>query len=220
MIAHESAKSHTQDSISRRLNENRPKRLAGRPLSRLPAPTPEEIRDCRLRANLSQAQACEIVGISEVMTWSKYETRRTDGEPKGKIDPIRWEFLLLMLGMHPGLIAIPRLGVKQPQATTAQRRRGPSAPSDKNVTFAIEELQHRNWNALEGGRFITLTAACAAVCAMDECLHIHKKRIQKFIDGEPIKAIHHAPRRNPTLYPIKKFSAARYPTPIPVKHRA
>lgn len=218
MIANKTHKTNIQAQDQGGPSGKRPKRTAGRPVPRLPAPTPEEIRDARLRANLSQVQACELVGISEVMTWSKYESRREDGEPKSRIDPIRWAHFLLMIGLHPGLVLIPRLGVEKPQATTAQRRRGPSLP-DKDVSFAIEQLHHGYWSCVDGDRFTTLTAACAAIHAMDECFRIKKKRVRRYLDGDPAQVIAHSPRKHPFHSQPKRYSAARYPTPYPIKRR-
>lgn len=215
MIDHKTQNEYTS-SRSRRHGEKKPKSSAGRPLLRLPAPTPEEIREARLKANLSQGQACKLVGISEVMTWSNYERRAANGDPKGKIDPMRWAAFLVLTGQHPGFVLIPRLGVELPKSTTAMRRRGPAIP-EQDVTFVVEHLKRGLWEPVEGKPFSTLTAACSAIDAMEECLNIKKKRIKRYLNGEPDQVVSHPSKRHKHL---QHRSAARaYPSSLPFRRR-
>lgn len=150
----------------------------------LPLPTPEEIRDSRLRVNLSQAQACQIVGFREVMTWSNCERRRSDGTPIATMDPLRWFVFCLITGQHPAFVLAPRLGARLPEAVTAMRRRGP-APAETEPSFVIEQGQQRTqWAAVEGAVFATLPAARAALEAIENARHLGPLRVTRYLNDQ------------------------------------
>lgn len=152
---------------------------------RLPVPTPEEVKDGRMRANLSQGQACEIVGFREVMSWSNCERRAPDGTPKATMDPLRWFVFRIATGQHPAFVLAPRLGAPIPEATTALRRRS-SASADVAVTYVIEQRRrgHR-WAALEGAPFLSVTAARAAVEALQGAQGMGPLRVTRYADDAP-----------------------------------
>lgn len=68
----------------------------------IPNPTPGEIAAARQAAGLSQAQAAELVGLSDKARWSEYE--RGARSP----DAARWALFLLATGQHPTLQVCPR----------------------------------------------------------------------------------------------------------------
>lgn len=71
-------------------------------LQQLPDPTPQVVLAARQAAGLSQAQAAELVGLSDKARWSEYE--RGSRSP----DAARWALFLLATGQHPTLQACPR----------------------------------------------------------------------------------------------------------------
>lgn len=156
---------------------------------RLPVPTPEEVKDGRLRANLSQIQACDVVGIKEVMTWSNCERRKADGTPIARMDPVRWAYFRLKTGQHPEFVMVPRMGVSLPKATTALRRRGPSLP-DTDVSFALQQHHRRHWVLLQGGSYTTLSGACAATEAVQRMRGVGRLRIVRYLNDEPDQVVH------------------------------
>jgi hypothetical protein len=58
-------------------------------------PTPEEIREARLRAGLSQADAAALAGLGAQQRWAEYEAGQH------QMDASRWLLFLLLLGLHP-----------------------------------------------------------------------------------------------------------------------
>lgn len=74
-------------------------------LSELPAPTPEQLKDLRKAADLTQRQAAELVGLGDHMRWSEFERGLTT------ISAERWALFLLAVDRHPRLrIAVRRRG--------------------------------------------------------------------------------------------------------------
>jgi DNA-binding transcriptional regulator YiaG len=61
----------------------------------MPPPSPEEIVRVRQEAELTQARAAEVAGVSSQVRWAEYETgvRR----PHWAL----WELFLLRIGRHP-----------------------------------------------------------------------------------------------------------------------
>ena len=57
--------------------------------------TPAHIKAARKAANLTQAQAAEIAGLSARQRWIEYE--KGDFKPS----PQTWELFLLRTGQHP-----------------------------------------------------------------------------------------------------------------------
>jgi hypothetical protein len=166
------------------------KRLSGRPSFNWSIPEPEEVKEVRLKANLSQREACNLSGIKEVMTWSNCETRRADGTPKARMDPIRWEYFLLIVGQHSKFVILPRLGVEQPREAAALTRKGPSLPGE-NITFAVESRTSEDeWRLVEGGQFTALTAACVAIDTMVACRNLNELRVSRYSGGDFVMAVH------------------------------
>ncbi|WP_051241962.1 helix-turn-helix domain-containing protein [Azohydromonas australica] len=63
----------------------------------LPQPTPLQIQQARLNAELTHRKAAEIAGLSDAQAWSKYEN-----PDSGKTIPVwRWEWFLVQTGQHP-----------------------------------------------------------------------------------------------------------------------
>jgi hypothetical protein len=60
-------------------------------------PTPEMIIAAREATGLSQSAAAEHAGLSHYQRWADYEKGRRP------IDPIRWQWFLLQVGLHPKL---------------------------------------------------------------------------------------------------------------------
>jgi DNA-binding XRE family transcriptional regulator len=65
-------------------------------------PTPEQIKEARMRAGHTQEQAASMVYLSGKYRWSEYERGAC------KMDPARWALYLLLTGQHPTLIVTPR----------------------------------------------------------------------------------------------------------------
>lgn len=193
-----------------RQSYDEPKIFTGRTLKLLlPVPEPEEVRDMRLRANLSQAQACAIVGIKEVMTWSNCERRRLNKNPIARMDPIKWAYFLMETGQHPGFVLLPRNGVEFPKSTNAQRRRGASPP-EIDISFTVEHFQRRQWEPINGYPFSTMAGACAAVNAIDRYAKLGSRvRIRRYLDGEPEKVI-----SNTTPSQVKQRFSLRQVPPL------
>ena len=64
---------------------------------RLTDPDAELVKAARLKAGLSQPEAAEIIGLQSFQRWSEIE------RGVRPIDPIRWQWFLLMNGLHPKL---------------------------------------------------------------------------------------------------------------------
>jgi hypothetical protein len=65
-------------------------------------PTAEKVRALRLRADLTQGQAAELVGLGAPARWCDYEAGRN------QIDWIRWLVFLLLTNQHPTHRLTPR----------------------------------------------------------------------------------------------------------------
>lgn len=65
----------------------------------LPQPTPENIRRARDGADLTQADAAELVHLGSAKRWSEYERGAQ------AIDVARWELFLIKTGQHPTIEA-------------------------------------------------------------------------------------------------------------------
>ena len=73
-------------------------------IDRLPQPTPEDIRQAREQAGLTQKQAAELVSTAQTAgykTWAGYET--TEGINRREIPRGIWELFLLLTDQHPFL---------------------------------------------------------------------------------------------------------------------
>jgi hypothetical protein len=67
---------------------------------RITQPTPDEIRQVRLRARLTQKQAAMLVGSGREQTWGGYEA--PVGASHHTPIPLQtWETFLLLVGQHP-----------------------------------------------------------------------------------------------------------------------
>lgn len=154
-----------------------------------------------MTADLSQGQACDLTYLKEVMSWSNCETRKDNGETKGKIDPMRWEFFLLKIGMHPGWILVPRCDVDMPKRRIRRNRAKPNP----DVFFAIEYLSacalngpsDEYWLKVPGHPFTTLTAACSALDLFKACQVACPVRIARYIQGKFDCVIDHTDSDDP-----------------------
>ena len=61
----------------------------------LAAPTPDNLRALREHFGLTQIRIAELAGLKGALRWSDYECGRRN------MDVIRWELLLIKLGIHP-----------------------------------------------------------------------------------------------------------------------
>lgn len=68
----------------------------------LPEPTPERLKMARELAGLTQTKIAEIAGLKAWQRWQEYEAG------KHKMDPARWELLLLRLDQHPTMRLVKR----------------------------------------------------------------------------------------------------------------
>lgn len=72
---------------------------------RLAQPSPVEIKEARLRANLTQAQALSLVSYTpgtSYRTWQSYEV--AEGQKEHRSIPLAtWELFLLLTQQHPTL---------------------------------------------------------------------------------------------------------------------
>lgn len=69
---------------------------------RIAQPTPDQVREARERAGLTQTQAAELVSSAEkaaYKTWSGYE--KQEGGNKRNISLATWELFLLLTDQHP-----------------------------------------------------------------------------------------------------------------------
>lgn len=77
---------------------------------RVTAPTPEQIRQARKAAQLTQAQAAQLVSPAQCQpyrTWQGYEVAL--GAKGHRAIPLAtWELFLLLTDQHPTLQAMPR----------------------------------------------------------------------------------------------------------------
>lgn len=60
------------------------------------APDPAMIRAARIAAELTQAEAAELVHLGSATRWSEYERGAQ------AMDAARWELFLIKIGAHPG----------------------------------------------------------------------------------------------------------------------
>lgn len=58
-------------------------------------PDAELLKAAREKAKLTQQQAAEKAGLDKQQRWGEYERGIRN------IDPVRWEFFLLQVGLHP-----------------------------------------------------------------------------------------------------------------------
>lgn len=77
---------------------------------RVTQPSPEEVRQARLSAKLTQAEAARLVSPAQERadrTWQSYES---DAGKKGHraIPLATWELFLLLTGQHPSLQLISK----------------------------------------------------------------------------------------------------------------
>jgi hypothetical protein len=65
-------------------------------------PTPEQVREARMRAGLTQSQAATLVHRKELKRWSEWElgVRR--------MQPDTWELFLLLTNQHPTKTVVPK----------------------------------------------------------------------------------------------------------------
>lgn len=61
----------------------------------LAVPTPEEVKAAREAAGLSQAQAAELVGLSNRQRWAEVE------RGQHRMHPAAWELFCIKIGGHP-----------------------------------------------------------------------------------------------------------------------
>lgn len=77
---------------------------------RISPPIPDEVRQARRAAGLTQAQAAQLVAVSHERaerTWQNYEA--AVGKAAHRDIPLAaWELFLLMTGQHPTLKVQPR----------------------------------------------------------------------------------------------------------------
>ena len=71
---------------------------------RISSPTPQDVREARAAAGLTQAQAAALVspakGKSSYRAWQVYEVEV--GQPDHRTIPLpTWELFLLLTGQHP-----------------------------------------------------------------------------------------------------------------------
>ena len=71
---------------------------------RISSPTPQDVREARAAAGLTQAQAAALVspakGKSSYRAWQVYEVEV--GQPDHRAIPLpTWELFLLLTGQHP-----------------------------------------------------------------------------------------------------------------------
>lgn len=74
-------------------------------LDRISQPTPEEVRDARKKAGLSQTEAAALVSRAEkagYRTWLGWELP-SDKDNSREIPLATWELFLLLVGQHPTL---------------------------------------------------------------------------------------------------------------------
>ncbi len=80
-------------------------------IERITQPTPEEVRQARENASLTQSQAAEMVSpakLAAYKTWAGYETAR--GQKNHRAIPLStWELFLLLINQHPSF----KLGKKR-----------------------------------------------------------------------------------------------------------
>lgn len=74
-------------------------------IERVTPPAPDDVRQARERANLTQAQAAELVSTAKTApykTWAGYET--PEGQQNHRAIPLStWELFLLLTNQHPFL---------------------------------------------------------------------------------------------------------------------
>lgn len=61
------------------------------------SPTPEQVKQARLKAGLKLREAADLLGLANEQVWNKYENgTRT-------MDPRSYALFLLLTGQHPSL---------------------------------------------------------------------------------------------------------------------
>lgn len=74
-------------------------------IERVSQPTPEEVRQTRENASLTQSQAAELVSpakLAAYKTWAGYETPEEHRNHRS-IPLATWELFLLLTNQHPSL---------------------------------------------------------------------------------------------------------------------
>jgi len=71
-------------------------------------PSPDDVRSARAAAALTQADCARIALLSGPPRWCEYETGAR------RIDATRWQYFLLMTGLHPDFECRARGGEKKP----------------------------------------------------------------------------------------------------------
>lgn len=93
---------------------------------RLAPPSSEEVREARLRAGLTQAQALGLVSYdpsTSYRTWQSYEVPEGRKEHRA-IPSATWELFLLLTGQHP-FLTVSHVQ-KATQSPTSSRRPEPT----------------------------------------------------------------------------------------------
>lgn len=74
-------------------------------VERVDQPAPDDVRQAREKAALTQAQAAELVSTAKTTpykTWAGYET--PEGQRNHRAIPLStWELFLLLINQHPSL---------------------------------------------------------------------------------------------------------------------
>jgi hypothetical protein len=169
-------------------------RHAGRADLRLPAPTPQQVKEARLRVHISQSQACDLVHVREVMTWSKWENEKhADADGHSGISPATWDLFLMKTGQHPGFLLLPRMDVPLPFVEHVRHPRRTASAED--ITFAVEENFAGNWARLGGRPFSTMAGACTALNAMQLLQQRQRQfRIARYV-GDQFSGVVEQPSR-------------------------
>lgn len=79
---------------------NHPNRSTWRSI--LPVPTPDEIKESRLAAGLTQDAAARVAGLAGERIWSMWEAG--DRRPACQT----WELWLLRVNQHPHSVLVPK----------------------------------------------------------------------------------------------------------------
>ncbi len=84
-------------------------------IERIAHPSPEEVRQTRENASLTQSQAAEMVSpakLAAYKTWAGYETPK--GQKNHRAIPLStWELFLLLINQHPSLKLSKKKSPKQ-----------------------------------------------------------------------------------------------------------
>ncbi len=143
------------------------------------SPTPDNIRDERVAAGLSQAQAAELLHLGAPTRWGEYE--------RGihAMSPALWELFLIKVGKHDGYRALKRAatGGATPAmlelAAKAQRPRFPSGPA-REMSAAAKAAHSARQN--DPGRFRVQSMPYAGAAPTDP-----DKALRGFGQGPKVK---------------------------------